>query len=184
MGAILLEAPAASTFIDSSNKREPRLHGCSRGGTRVTNDKAISVLNNLIETVTDGEKGFKTAAEGVKSSAIKTTFLDYSRERNQMASELQAEVRRLGGDPDKSGSMSGSLHRGWLDLKAALSGHDDHAILSEAERGEDVAKTAYENALKEILPTSAQTLVQQQAVKIRRAHDEVRAMRDGQAVTR
>ena len=150
----------------------------------MTNDKAVSVLNNLIETCKDGEKGFKAAADGLKSSSIKTKFLDYSRERGQMASELQAEVRRLGGDPDKSGSVSGSVHRGWLDLKAALTGHDDHAVVAEAERGEDVAKGVYENALKESLPTSAQTLVQQQAVKIRRAHDDVKALRDGQTVAR
>ena len=150
----------------------------------MTNDNSISVLNNLIETLKDGEKGFKAAAEGVKSSSIKAKFLDYSRERGQMASELQAEVRRLGGDPDKSGSMSGSLHRGWLDLKAALSGHDDHAVVAEAERGEDVAKSVYENALKENLPASAQAVVQQQAAKVRRAHDDVRAIRDGQTVTR
>ena len=148
------------------------------------NDKAISVLNNLIETAKDGEKGFKSAAEGLKSPSVKAKFLEYSRERGQMASELQAEVRRLGGDPDKSGSMSGSLHRGWLDLKAALTGHDDHAVVAEAERGEDVAKSVYENALKENLPSSAQTLVQQQSVKIRRAHDDVRAIRDGQTVAR
>ena len=150
----------------------------------MTNDKAVSVLNNLIETCKDGEKGFKAAAEGLKSSSIKAKFLEYSRERGQMASELQAEVRRLGGDPDKSGSVSGSVHRGWLDLKAALTGHDDHAVVAEAERGEDVAKGVYENALKESLPTSAQTLVQQQAVKVRRVHDDVKAIRDGQTVAR
>ena len=150
----------------------------------MTNDKAVSVLNNLIETCKDGEKGFKAAADGLKSSSIKAKFLEYSRERGQMASELQAEVRRLGGDPDKSGSVSGSVHRGWLDLKAALTGHDDHAVVAEAERGEDVAKGVYENALKESLPTSAQTLVQQQAVKVRRVHDDVKAIRDGQTVAR
>ena len=150
----------------------------------MTNDKAVSVLNNLIETCKDGEKGFKAAAEGLKSSSIKAKFLEYSRERGQMASDLQAEVRRLGGDPDKSGSVSGSVHRGWLDLKAALTGHDDHAVVAEAERGEDVAKGVYENALKESLPTSAQTLVQQQAVKVRRVHDDVKAIRDGQTVAR
>ena len=101
-----------------------------------------------------------------------------------MAKELQAEVRRLGGDPDKSGSVTGSLHRGWLDLKAALTGHDDHAVVAEAERGEDVAKNVYQDALKETLPLSAQTLVEQQAIKIRRAHDDVRAIRDTQTVAR
>ena len=80
--------------------------------------------------------------------------------------------------------MSGSLHRGWLDIKSAITGKDDHAIVTEAERGEDVAKSAYESALKETLPTSAQTLVQQQAAKVRQAHDDVRDIRDREKVAK
>jgi uncharacterized protein (TIGR02284 family) len=146
------------------------------------NDNAVSVLNNLIETCKDGEQGFRSAAESLTSSAIKAKFVQYSSERGQMGRDLQAEVRRLGGDPEKSGSTAGSLHRGWLDLKAVLTGHDDHAIVAEAERGEDVAKSAFEAALQESLPASAQTLVQQLAAKVRRAHDDVKALRDQQAV--
>ena len=146
------------------------------------NDNAISVLNNIIETCKDGELGFKTAAEGLKSAEIKAKFLEYSRQRGEMVRELQNEVRRLGGDPEKSGSMSGSLHRGWLDIKSAVTGKDDHAIVAEAERGEDVAKTAYENALKEALPAGAQTLVQQQSAKVRQAHDQVRDLRDREKI--
>ena len=144
----------------------------------------VSTLNSLIETCKDGEKGFREAAEGLKSPDIKAKFLEYSRERAQMAAELQSEVRRLGGDPDTGGSMSGSLHRGWLDLKAAITGHDDHAIVSEAERGEDVAKAAYESASLEALPASAQTLVRQQAEKVRRVHDAVRDLRDSPTLSR
>ena len=148
------------------------------------NDNAISVLNNLIETCKDGELGFKTAAEGLKSADIKAKFLEYSRQRGEMVRELQTEVRRLGGDPEKSGSVSGSLHRGWFDIKSVITGKDDHAIVTEAERGEDVAKTAYENALKETLPGTAHTIVQQQAAKVRQAHDHVRNLRDRQKVAR
>ena len=141
-------------------------------------DKAISVLNNLIETVKDGERGFRTAAEGLKNPQTKSLFDEYSRQRAQMARELQDEVRRLGGDPEKSGSTSGALHRGWIDIKSVVTGKDDHAIVAEAERGEDVAKNAYDEALKEPLPASAQTIVQQQAAKVRVAHDRVRDIRD------
>ena len=148
------------------------------------NDEAVSVLNNLIETCKDGEEGFKLAAEGLTSAAIKTKFLEYSRQRAQMARELQDEVRRLGGDPEKKGSVAGTMHRGWLNIRATVSGRDDHAIVAEAERGEDVAKGAYENALKESLPSTAQTLVQQQAAKVRQAHDEVRDIRDRETVAR
>ena len=148
------------------------------------NDNAISILNSLIETCKDGELGFKTAAEGLKSADIKAKFLEYSRQRAEMARELQSEVRRLGGDPEKSGSMSGSLHRGWLDIKSVVTGKDDHAIVSEAERGEDVAKSAYEDALKQALPATAQATVQQQAARVRQAHDYVRDLRDREKVAR
>lgn len=144
----------------------------------------ISTLNNLIETCKDGELGFKTAAEGLQGSDVKTKFLEYSRQRAEMARELQAEVRRLGGDPEKTGSVSASLHRGWMDIKSAVTGKNDHAIIAEAERGEDVAKAAYENALKETsLDATARTLIQQQAAKVRQAHDHVRDLRDRQKVT-
>lgn len=148
------------------------------------NDNAISILNNLIETCKDGELGFKTAAEGLTSAEIKGKFIEYSRQRAEMARQLQSEVRTLGGDPEKSGSVGGSLHRGWLDIKSVITGKDDHAIVAEAERGEDVAKSAYEAALKETLPGTALTVVQQQAAKVRQAHDNVRDIRDREKVAK
>ena len=66
----------------------------------------------------------------------------------------------------------------------AVTGKDDEAILAEAERGEDVAKTAFEGALKETLPGSAMSLVQQQAPKVLAAHDEVKRLRDRDKVTK
>lgn len=148
------------------------------------NDKAISVLNNLIETLKDGEQGFRTAAEGLTDAQTKAVFNEYSGQRAQMARELQDEVRRLGGDPEKSGSTAGALHRGWIDIKTAVTGKDPHAIVAEAERGEDVAKNVYDEALKEPLPESARIIVQQQAAKVRQAHDRVRDIRDRDKVAR
>ena len=143
-----------------------------------------SVLNNLIETCKDGELGFKTAADGLQNAATKSKFLEYSRQRAEMARELQAEVRRLGGDPEKSGSVAGTMHRGWLDIKAAVTGKNDHAIIAEAERGEDVAKSAYETALKDTtLDAGVRAVVQQQAAKVKQAHDTVRDLRDREKVT-
>lgn len=146
------------------------------------NNDNISTLNNLIETCKDGEQVFRTAAESLRDPQIKAKFQEYARQRGEMARELQAEVRKLGGDPEKSGSMSASLHRGWIDIKSAITGKDDHAILAEAERGEDVAKDQYEKALKAGLTGSALTLIQTQASKVRQAHDDVRNLRDREKV--
>jgi uncharacterized protein (TIGR02284 family) len=141
------------------------------------NDKAISTLNNLIETLKDGENGFKTAAEGLTNPQTKSLFLQYSRERAQMAQELQVEVRKLGGDPENAGSMSGTLHRGWINIKSVVTGKNDASIIAEAEEGEDVAKKAFEDAGKAGLPASANAIVHQQAVRVREAHDRVRDLK-------
>lgn len=140
------------------------------------NNDVISTLNNLIETVKDGQNGFQTAAEGVTDPQVKAAFLEYSSQRAQMARELQDEVRGLGGDPEKSGSVAASMHRGWINIKSTVTGKDEHAIIAEAERGEDVAKAEFEKALKAPLPPQVLALVQRQAALVRAAHDRVRAM--------
>jgi uncharacterized protein (TIGR02284 family) len=139
-------------------------------------DKTISTLNGLIETLKDGEFGFKTAAEGLQDAQTKALFQQYSRQRAEMARDLQAEVRRLGGDPEKAGSVSGSAHRGWINIKSVVTGKDDASIIAEAERGEDSAKKMYEEALREPLAPQTLALVREQSMKVHDAHDRVRAL--------
>ena len=140
------------------------------------NDKTVSTLNNLIETCKDGENGFRTAAEGIRNGELKTLFNTYSQQRAQFAAELQAEVRHLGGDPENSGSVAATLHRGWINIKSAVTGEDDGAIISECERGEDSAVKNYEDALKENLPANIRAIIEQQFTQVREAHDQVRAL--------
>ncbi|MEJ7812269.1 MAG: PA2169 family four-helix-bundle protein [Gemmatimonadaceae bacterium] len=126
------------------------------------NDAVISVLNDLIETSKDGANGFRTAADAVKSAEAKTLFLSRVQLIERAAGELQAEVRRLGGDPERTGSVAATLHRGWIDLKSAVTGKSDAAILTECERGEEVAVKNYEDALKKDLPADVRALVDRQ----------------------
>jgi uncharacterized protein (TIGR02284 family) len=143
----------------------------------VDNAKVISTLNNLIETCKDAEQGFRTAAEGLRDTDARTLFQQYSWDRAQMAAELQAEVRKLGGDPDTSGTISGAMHRGWMNIKSVIAGNEDASIIAEAERGEDLAKKAYEQAAQEPLPPAVLALVQQQAARVRAVHDAVKGLR-------
>jgi uncharacterized protein (TIGR02284 family) len=143
---------------------------------KTENSDVISVLNGLVETCKDGEKGFRTAAEGVKNAELATLFLNYAEQRAAFAAELQAEVRRLGGDPETGGTAMGAVHRGWIDIKSAVAGRNEGAVVAEAERGEDHAVHEYREALEKSLPTSVQTIVENQYIHIRDAHDHVRAL--------
>ncbi len=144
----------------------------------MANDDVISTLNNLIETCKDGQNGFQTAAEGVERSDLKSLFYELGQQRSQFAGELQTLVRELGGDPENTGSTSAAVHRGWINIKSLITGKDETAILNEAERGEDVAKAAYEKATKEQLPSNVASVVSQQATQVKAAHDRVRDLRD------
>jgi uncharacterized protein (TIGR02284 family) len=146
--------------------------------TTASSDDVISTLNGLIETCKDGQDGFKEAAEGVERSDLKSLFYEFSQQRSQFAGELQSLVQSLGGDPENTGSVAAAIHRGWINIKSAVTGKDEAAILNECERGEDSAKNAYKSALEEALPANVAETVQTQYVSVQAAHDRIKALRD------
>ncbi len=147
------------------------------------NDEVISTLNNLVETCKDGQNGFRTAAEAIKNSELTTLFNTYSQQRARFAAELQDEVLRLGGDPEETGSTAAALHRGWMNIKSAVTGEDDGAVISECERGEDSAVEAYEEALETDLPNDVKVIVSRQFSQVKEAHDRIRSIEKAKAKT-
>lgn len=141
-------------------------------------NNAISVVENLIETSKDGQKGYQDAAEHVKNPALQSYFRQQGMERGRFAQELQAELAKLG-KPEKnvSGSASGAMHRAWIDTKVALGG-GDKTILDSVEAGEDNARDTFNKALSGTLPASLMEMVRRQAASIQQAHDKVRMLRD------
>lgn len=138
-----------------------------------------SVLNDLVETSRDGEKGFRTAAEDTRNPELKEIFLKRAEDCAIGAQQLQRLVAAHGGKPEEGGSVAGAMHRGWVNLKASVSGRDDAAILEECERGEDVAKAKYRKALEDdSLSPEARNVVQRQYDGVVRNHDQVRMLRD------
>lgn len=141
-------------------------------------DHIVKVLNNLIETSKNGEKGFDAAAEDTKNAELQMLFKSRARDCASGAAELQAVVSQLGGEPEDSGTVAGAMHRGWTNLKAALTGRSDLSILEECERGEDVAKAQYSDALKEPLPENIRAIVERQYQGVLRNHDQIRDLRN------
>jgi uncharacterized protein (TIGR02284 family) len=141
-------------------------------------DDVESVLNELIETSKDGEKGFLKAAEDAHDAELKLLFTQCAQRCREGAAELQSQVKAQGGSPAKTGSSTAALHRGWLSLKQALASRKDVAILEECENGEDYAKAQYKKALQQELPANVRAIVERQNQGVIANHDRVRALRD------
>jgi uncharacterized protein (TIGR02284 family) len=145
------------------------------------NDDVIETLNDLLEISRDGEQGFRTCAEGVRGPNLKALFEAAARRCAEGAAELEAKVRSLGGEPAQGGSIGGSMHRAWTNIKSTITGMSEHAVLAECERGEDAAKAAYEAVLQKNLPADVRTLVERQYQGVKANHDRVRNLRNAAA---
>ncbi len=141
----------------------------------------IDVLNDLIEINNDRVAGFEKAIADINDENVdlKTLFQEYSAQSRKNSQELTALVAGNGGDTETGTSLSGTLHRAWIDVKSIFGGSDRKSILAEAERGEDAIKKAYRTALTENeLPASVIQTVTDQAQEINAAHDRIKALRD------
>ena len=138
-----------------------------------------SIVENLIEVCKDGQEGFRVAGESIDGTELKTLLAAFSLQRAQFAGALQAAAVQLGEhDPKNSGSLGGAIHRGWIDIKEAITGKDAYRILAECERGEDIAVKAYKEALEQGLPQDLEDLVGNQAIEVKATHDKVKGLRD------
>lgn len=145
-----------------------------------TTENANSVINDLIEINNDRVAGFEKVIADIKDENIdlKAIFQSYAEQSRTNGQQLAALVGSVD-EVETGNSVSGTLHRAWIDVKSLFGGSDRESILSEAERGEDAIKKAYRDALSGgQLPASAVDVVSQQAQEINAAHDKIKALRD------
>jgi uncharacterized protein (TIGR02284 family) len=139
-------------------------------------------LHHLIDLCRDGERGFRAAADQVGDPTLKALFTDLATERKRFAEALLPHLQRLGAPPDAEGTNVGALHRRWMALKGLVPGRHDHHIVGEAQRGEQVALDAYEDALNGMLPPTVVEIVEAQRDAILHDVDRMRTIDMGYSV--
>jgi uncharacterized protein (TIGR02284 family) len=144
-----------------------------------SDETAIRVLNNLIVIGRDAEKGFQTAAVEVRDPELARLFCEYASQRAKIVGDLQERVKTLREEPRKEGSILGKAHRKWMEGEAAGAEALSHTLLTEIERGEDLAVMAYREALEmRDLDEQTRKLIQRQYEQVQAVHDRVRQLRD------
>jgi len=145
-----------------------------------TNEDHIKLVNGLVEITIDSADGYEEAAKDAESSRFKTLFQSRAQERRAIVSDLQEEVRRLGGTPDDDGSILAAAHRVFLNLRDALT-KGDEAVVKTVEDGEDHIKAKYEKALGDVdIQPETRRVIEEAYAKVKAGHDQMRDIKHAQ----
>ena len=137
-----------------------------------------SALRSVIQTLIDGQEGFKKIGEQLKDEALKEYFLAESLTRAQFRGVLESILHQDGvHDVKESGTAAGTVLRAWCDSKATLGGGDS-SLLSTAEEAEDQTLEAYSQAVDAYMPLPVRQVLTTQSAHIEKSHEFIKAARD------
>ena len=84
------------------------------------NERVASQLNGLRRLCVAGEKGFEVVAANVSNRGLKVLLKSYAQQRASFVVALQDEIESLGGSWSERRSARGVIHRGRINIFAAL----------------------------------------------------------------
>lgn len=144
----------------------------------MTNPNA-KILNDLIATTIDSAEGYREAAEEASDKRFSLMFQERAQERQDAVLKLRSEVRRLGEEPEDDGTLLAGAHRMFMNLKTAVTGNDDKAVITTVEQGEDHIKSKYEDALQnQELDGQCRSVVQDCWTSVKQGHDQMSALQN------
>jgi uncharacterized protein (TIGR02284 family) len=146
-------------------------------------NSTLELLNDLVVINNDRIEGYEKSLSELKESGEHTDwepmFLRFIDDSRRYRMQIGTEIQTLGKNIEQGTSTSGKLHRAWIAVKETFTGHDEHSLLEEIERGEDAIKDMYEDALNsEDLPAYIIDMLDEQLQEILEAHEEIKALRD------
>jgi len=142
------------------------------------NTLTLKKIQQLVQINVDSEKGFNEVSHDIKNESIAIMFTELGSQRRENALELKELVAWNGEVPVEDGSYLAAFHRAWISLRELVSGGSSYAILSEAERGEDAIKKAYEDVLIATAGSAVNDVLTRQYATVKAGHDRVRDMRN------
>jgi uncharacterized protein (TIGR02284 family) len=146
----------------------------------MTTVKTKRYLNALLEKTYDAQRGYSNAAEVTNHVQLKRWLAQQGVRRTEFAAVLTGEMKRMNKTPELDGSFTGDMHRGWMNIKVALSLHKDEPILEECLTGEKYAIHEYGKVLenKDELPPSVVSILQSQKEEIQSTVNKINSLED------
>ncbi len=147
--------------------------------------KIAAVVEDLVKINNDRIEGYQKAAKQTDETDLKELFDTMIADSRHFTAELNRYLRNMGEDRERDTTLAGKIYRTWMDVKVSFGGSDRHAILASCEYGEDAAQKSYRQAMEQsYLPEDLRAIIRQQQNKLKASHDNIRHMRDVEAVNR
>lgn len=135
----------------------------------------IMEINDLLAMTNDSIDGYGEAKQHIAGHHFSAAFNERILERRSVLTALQGEVRRLGGKPEQGGTVLAGAHRMVANLKSAVLGRDDKAIIDQIERGENTIKARFETAMNNPdVSLQAAAVIRECFVTIKQGRDRMR----------
>ncbi|WP_191005606.1 ferritin-like domain-containing protein [Hymenobacter montanus] len=108
-----------------------------------------ATIHELLYFVNDRIAGYQRAVDEGQDLELRSYYRRLVSQSQQFANQLNAYLSQEGVHHQDGTTLKGKLYRGWMDVKTALTGHDEKAILGSNVYGEEWALKAYEEALND-----------------------------------
>lgn len=146
--------------------------------------RTADVLEDLVKINNDRIEGYQKAIKQTDDSDLKSLFERMLADSKEYVVQLNKYLRGIGEDRERDSTFAGKIYRTWMDVKVSFGGNDRHSILASCEYGEDAAQRAYREALAQELPGDLREIISQQQRALKASHDEIRHLRDVEAVNK
>lgn len=152
------------------------------GGKKGKHRKQAETLNELLYFVNDRIEGYKKAVEESHDPQLRGYYQQLVGQSQRFSKTLNDYLRQQGGERQTSTTLKGKMYRRFMAATAAVTGHDEAAILASNVHGEQWAIKAYKEALGEhTLAGSLRQEVERQYAQSQKTYEELKRMTARQA---
>ncbi|MBT8231712.1 MAG: PA2169 family four-helix-bundle protein [Saprospiraceae bacterium] len=144
-------------------------------------EKIKSSLQDLIYRLQDAEKGYREIRMTSSNDSFNSWLDLYAEERRKMAESLEAEMKKLGGNPVVTDTFLGEMHRILINLKLNLTSSENEfpVIVDEIERGASTLIDDYQKILSDVeMPPQLVTILMDQKLLVKNELGTLTSLRD------
>jgi uncharacterized protein (TIGR02284 family) len=136
----------------------------------------IPTLHDLQQICCDGEAFYCDAAAKIQNAELRRAVQEVGRVRGDLCRDVACYLREKGETPS-GGTLYGTLHKLYAELRARFAEDGDRVYVSELEEAEDRLLHAMEEAMLTLEPAEARTVVRRYMPAARAAHERMRALK-------